>query len=241
MSPTSAQRLPVTHRLRVGMPFPPDKRQRVTQTSASPWCTTGLVTATFPDGTEGESTGFAIGERHVVTAAHAVYDKDLGGLATKVKFQPGRDAANLPFNTFTAAKWHVLDVYRDKDLTRDDYSLLVLSASMPAAVGRYQLTAADDSTLRGNEWQIAGYPDDKTPENSMWYAAGALAAVDQHLLQYRISTSAGQSGAAVAGYQAVSDTKAVGIHSRVNDDRTANLAVRVTPQVIKQIEEWKAR
>jgi len=239
MSTITHSLAPTVRRRRVGMPFPPDKRRRVAGTAQEPWSGTGLVSASFPDATVGESTGFVIGDRYVVTAAHAVYNADLGGLATRVRFQPARDAGATPFNTFEARAWRIPAKYPAKDLVRDDYCLLVLATPMPPEVVPYHLTAVDDSTLRRTEYQIAGYPDDKQPDNSMWYAAGAIASVDMLTLQYRISTSHGQSGAAVASYLDTGGTTVVGIHSRVNDDDTANVAVRVTQEVIAQIEAWK--
>jgi glutamyl endopeptidase len=240
MSTTAhSSKVPVKRNDRVGMPFPPDSRVRVTQTTQAPWSGTGLVSATFPL-TIGEATGFAIGDRYVVTAAHAVYDDDLGGMATKVSFQPGRNADSPPvFKTFNATAWHIPDDYPIKDLAQDDYCLLVLDAPMPTEVVRYQLTAADDATLGKTEYQIAGYPDDKPPDNSLWYDAGRLTSVDRLLLEYRISTAHGESGAAVASYLDTSSTKAVGIHCRVNKGKTANVAVRVTNSVIAHIDAWK--
>jgi V8-like Glu-specific endopeptidase len=222
----------------VGMPFPHDKRERVGQTTQSPWSATGLVTATFPDGSIGEATGFAIGNRFVITVAHAVYDKAWGGRATHVGFEAGRNAAKIPFRSVEAVAWHIPQEYPAGGRSYD-YCLLTLSKPLASEVFRYQLIAAADKELEEGEFQIAGYPDDKVPENSMWYAAGKLISPPgTRMLRYRISTSGGQSGAAVAGYLDTKSTAAVAIHVGVAKDREANEAVRVTRAVIDQIGAW---
>ena len=223
----------------VGMPFPPDLRERVGQTIQAPWSGTGLVSATFPDGTIGEATGFVIGDRSVVTAAHALYNKEWGGKASQVSFEPARDATKIPFGTTSAASWHVPAEYPAGGRLYD-YGLLVLAEPLVAQVFRYQLFAADDKLLNEGTFQIAGYPDDRAPENSMWYASGALLSpAGARMLRYRISTSGGQGGAAVATHLNVRAVAAVGIHAGVTKDRDANEAVRVTREVIIQVDAWQ--
>ena len=222
-----------------GMPFRPDKRVRVGQTTQNPWSPTGLVSATFPDGSIGEATGFAIGNQFVVTAAHAVYDRDWGGTATRVSFEAGRDAVKIPFRNVEAVAWHIPQEYPSCGGSYD-YCLLTLGEPLVSEVYCYQLVAAGDKELEKGEFQIAGYPDDKVPENSMWYASGRLLRPPgSRALHYRIPTSSGQCGAAVASYLGTKSTPVVGIHIGVAKDREANEAVRVTREVIDQIEAWK--
>jgi V8-like Glu-specific endopeptidase len=160
----------VTHRLQtgappsahhVGMPFDPDNRERIGQTIQAPWSAVGLVSAHFPTaGYIAESTGFVIGDRYVVTAAHAVYDKaNGGGVASKVIYQPARNASQLPFRTSTVSTWKYPTEYPAAGRLYD-YCLLTLAEPLPREVLHYRLTVASDSELTSGEFQIAGYPDD---------------------------------------------------------------------------------
>ena len=225
--------------LRVGMPFPPDSRQRVQQTIQAPWAAIGLVSATMTTGAVLESTGFVIDSRYVVTVAHAVFDSEEGGNARSVTFECARNAAQIPFGRVPVQRWHKPVQYPTGGRPYD-YCLLELGTALPSEVSPYQLVAAADRELTGPEFQIAGYPDDKAPENSMWFDSGRLLSPpDARILRYRISTAAGQSGAAVSNYLDVGTTDVVGIHAGRALDASCNEAVRVTREIIDQIQTWR--
>jgi V8-like Glu-specific endopeptidase len=148
---------------RVGIPFPPDNRTRVTQTTQRPWSATGLVSAKCGAKIL-ESTGFAIGDRHVVTAAHSVLDVKTGIEATAVTFDPARNAAQRPYGNRVVSSWQFPDEFRVGYADMYDYCLLTLKEPLPLDVFRYELVAASDHDLESGVFQIAGYPSDKLPE-----------------------------------------------------------------------------
>lgn len=224
---------------RLGIPFPPDRRTRVRQTTQAPWSAVGLVSARMRNGRVLEATGFVIDSRFVVTAAHAVHDPAHGGDAVSVSFQCARDAASAPFGSIGAADWNRPAEYPAGGVPYD-YCLIRLVTSLPPEVTRYRLRAATDRELEGGEYQIAGYPDDKAPENSMWYDSGRLLSPpNPRILRYRISTAPGESGAAVSTFLDTQATSVVGIHSGRADDSSCNEAVRVTQEVIDRIQAWQ--
>jgi glutamyl endopeptidase len=224
---------------RLGIPFPPDSRRRVAQTTQAPWSAIGLVSAHMPNGRVLEATGFVIDSRYVLTAAHAVYNPVHGGNATSVSFQCARNANQTPFGSVGAASWHRPAEYPAGGVPYD-YCLIRLAAPLPSEVTRYRLRAATDRELESGEYQIAGYPDDKAPDNSMWYDSGRLLnPPNPRILRYRISTAPGQSGAAVSTFLDTQATSVVGIHSGRAEDSSCNEAVRLTEQVINQIYEWQ--
>lgn len=224
---------------KVGMPFPPDRRERIQQTTQAPWSGIGLVSATFPSGDVFESTGFVIDSRLVITVAHAIFNTAVGGNATSVVFECARDAAKTPFGIVAAKTWHKPAEYPTGGRPYD-YSLLELDRALPSAVSRYRLVAASDEELEAGWFQIAGYPDDKVPENSMWFDSGKLLEPpESRVLRYRISTSAGQSGAAVSSYLDAISTDVVGIHAGAARDSRSNEAVRVTEAVLEQVAAWR--
>ena len=71
----------------------------------------------------------------------------------------------------------------------------------------------------------------------MWYAKGSYKHVTENFLKYRIPTTKGQSGSPVIkrdkGREFI-----IGVHIGSNDKSTRNLAVRLTPQKRKTINEW---
>jgi V8-like Glu-specific endopeptidase len=220
-----------------GMPFDPDNRVRIEDTTKAPWSGTGRISVTFPK-SSGGATGFVIGGRFVVTTAHTVYDPRDGGMATQVMFSAAQDGTAKPFGSILARTWRMPSEYRHTFRLRDDYCLLVLEEALPTEVKRYRLVAETDPVLAGSTYQIAGYPNDKPPQHSMWCGSGGLTAIGADQLAYRISTNHGQSGAAVADLTK-EDPVVVGIHSMPNDERTANLAVRVTDEMIQTIRQWQ--
>lgn len=194
----------------------------------------------MPSGAVLEATGFVIDSRYVVTVAHAVFDAAEGGEARSVAFECARDAARTPFGRVAVRRWHKPAEYPTGGRPYD-YCLLELGTALPSEVGRYRLVAATDRQLTGPEFQIAGYPDDKAPENSMWSDNGRLLSPpDTRILRYRISTAAGQSGAAVSTYLGVETTDVVGIHAGRAPDSSCNEAVRLTRGIIDQIQVWRA-
>jgi V8-like Glu-specific endopeptidase len=224
---------------RLGIPFPPDRRTRVQQTTQAPWSAIGLVSARMRNGRVLEATGFVIDSRFVITAAHAVHNAAHGGDAVGVSFQCARDATRAPFGSVEATRWDRPAQYPAGGVPYD-YCLIRLATSLPSEVTRYRLRAATDRELEAGEYQIAGYPDDKAPENSMWYDSGRLLSPpNPRILRYRISTAAGESGAAVSTFLDTQATAVVGIHSGRADDSSCNEAVRVTEEVIDQIRAWQ--
>ena len=232
MTSTTETELPLP-----GMPFPSDNRVRIDDTTTAPWPGTGEISVRFPQ-SGGGATGFVIGDRFVVTAAHAVYDPREGGMATRVVFSAGRNGTSEPFGAIPARTWRMPSEYRRTFRVHDDYCLLVLEEALPREVTRYRLVAETDPVLARSTYQIAGYPDDKSPNHSMWCGSGGLTAVGADQLEYRISTNHGQSGAAVADFGQATPA-VVGIHVQRNTERSANVAVRVTDEVIRTIDQWR--
>jgi V8-like Glu-specific endopeptidase len=222
-----------------GIPFDPDNRVRIHDTASAPWSGTGRISVTFPRSVNADvATGFVIGDRFVVTTAHTVYDPRDGGMATRAIFSAGQNGTREPFSSSLVRTWRTPSEYRRTFRLCDDYCLLVLDEPVPPEVTRYRLVAETDRVLAGATYQIAGYPSDKSPRDSMWCGSGRLTAVGAEDLAYRISTNHGQSGAAVADLMR-EDPVVVGIHSMPNAGHSANLAVRVTDRMIRTIEQWR--
>src|SRR5581483_4393042 len=85
----------------------------ITDTKPEPFRSVGKVIAWWDvnhnrvrdDGEVFEATAAMIGPKAALTAAHVVYDPELGGFATRVTFVPGADGGRPPFGSYRARTW----------------------------------------------------------------------------------------------------------------------------------------
>lgn len=227
--------LPVVARMKVAKVFPPDTRKRVNDTKTAPWNAIGQLVVKFPSGNYGYGTGTLLGGRHVLTAAHVLYLEDEGGRAVSARFYPGKNGVLDPFGGYDMTSFNIDDEYPQKSEFADyDYALITLSEEVFPGFANFRLRNVGDDGLENLDVEISGYPMDK-PLGTLWTASGKLTAVTARTLRYRISTTAGQSGSAVAFFGGES-WDIVGIHSGESGD--ANAACRVTDRVVHAIREW---
>lgn len=96
-----------------------DNRQRITDTSLTPWRCICHLEVQYDRGPVGFGTGFLAGETLLLTAAHVLVDRSLYGwhekprIAERVRVAPGRDAAMAPYGAFvtdipTRGKTHLI-------------------------------------------------------------------------------------------------------------------------------------
>ena len=67
-----------------------DDRERVTDTSSSPWNVISILYVGLEDGTYGRCTGTLISPYAILTAAHCVYNEDFEGYAQSMSAAPGQ-------------------------------------------------------------------------------------------------------------------------------------------------------
>lgn len=235
--------------------FPPDDRTQVTNTTVYPYSSIGELDMEF-DGEPFGGTGVLIDDSIVLTAAHNLYDRALGGEADSVTFAAARNGTSNPFGVVEAESLFVPDGYKTADLKsilidgeeipdaekpyrRFDYGLVLLKSAPHKGQGFLGISVEDQKVLQDLKVNVTGYPGDK-PEGTMWGAQGGLSGVEPDFLLYRLSTFAGESGASVIASLPDKTTKmsSVGIHIGVTEDRSDNLAVRITDAVVDQIIAW---
>ncbi|WP_020475574.1 trypsin-like serine peptidase [Zavarzinella formosa] len=218
--------------------FPPDDRKQVTNTTVAPFDGVGLLEMTFPNGKVYTGTGTLIDGTHVLTAAHNLFDNRDGGKATKITFTPAQNGPPKPKTTIDALRWDFpADFEKNEGDDTLDYGVVTLKSEAPKTATKYKVKVASDKDLSSMEFQVAGYPGDKA-SGTMWYGKGKLTKVLPKLLQYKISTYEGESGAAVAAKD--SDGWSVfGIHDGGTVE--ANQACRITDSVKQAIDQWCKR
>lgn len=233
--------------------FPPDKRQRVTDTTKFPWRSMGQLLMEFPNGKRYTGTATLIDGSHLLTAAHNVYGKDIGGFATKVWYVPGRDGDVFPYGVVAGKKLFITEDYFTKspadpnatpDGTVEDYThytedYAVVRLEQPLRLPILGMYPASNTELKEREANVTGYPGDKAPPDTMWTAHKPLSNGDDHFLFYKVDTYKGESGAGVVVDLGMPvGVTLVGVHVAGSVHLDTNFAVRLTSSHIKTILSW---
>jgi phosphatidylserine/phosphatidylglycerophosphate/cardiolipin synthase-like enzyme/V8-like Glu-specific endopeptidase len=235
-----------------------DNRIRVKDTTGVPWRWICKIDIADSRGRPAESgTGVLISSKHVLTAAHVVYDAFKNMQQYTITVIPALNDLDEPFDRYSlASKPKIRQDYNPTaaDSLDWDYALLTLST----AVGEKKFKALNDNplcywaspqcgantvfarldprTLNGKAAYTAGYPGGKGGKQ-LWCAAGMLHSADEkrRTMSITADTTKGQSGSPVW----VIDNKRhclVGI--AVGAGTASNRLVRVTRELVRQLRAW---
>lgn len=212
-------------------------------------------------------TGVLISPRHVLTAAHVLYNSKqdergqwVDDRAAWVTVAPGRNGSAQPFGSYSTTAWVTHPRYnpRARDSWRWDYGLITLREAVGdktfAALGRAKLCYWGSAQcggqtllqrvaprlLEGAQMWTAGYPGDKGGV-TLWCAPGRIQGVDlpnrRRIMNVSADALQGQSGSPVWIANQGSRTL-VGILTRRGE--SANTAIRVTLELLRQLQTWMA-
>ncbi|MDI3340743.1 MAG: trypsin-like peptidase domain-containing protein [Sphaerobacter sp.] len=183
--------------------FPPDERVRISPTVGFP--TSAVVFLGLYDRFDnfiGFCSGNFIGPDVVLTAAHCLWDTDVGGWIANVRVVPGRDGVVEPYGWDLGESFWVPTGWIQSAATADelDWGLVKLpSPALGYATGWFQLGVLTTQSLLDPSFQptTVGYPGDK-PLGTMWATVKpAFLAVDHSTLYHDLDMYPGQSGSAV--------------------------------------------
>ncbi|WP_181147671.1 trypsin-like serine peptidase [Ensifer aridi] len=196
--------------------------------------------------TIGGCTGAIIGERHVMTCAHCIYNRKKGKYYRKGKIYIARNGDTAPGSYHDVQEHFVTLDYKKKGLRRYDYGIKILSDNVNLTeVGRLHYRSHQPINEDETRVHIIGYPDDDRgydPNGTerMWEGRGAarISRRDDRVLKYFIDSVGGLSGAPVLFYDD-SRPYIIAIHSGYDRGDARNAGCYITDDVFIHFRKWK--
>ena len=182
-------------------------------------------------------TGTVVGPRHVITAAHCLYED--GKMPDEVVFFPGvksdPEKVSPPLGKYTATVAEILKSYTLLPTDLYDVGMIEFKETLPIkalplALPKYNLT--ETHTL-----SVTGYPGDKT-YGTMWESKAVMPMNwNPESNQHKLDTVAGMSGSAMR-----MGINVVGIHSSGRKDENGNYIMNYchffTPETLAAVKNW---
>jgi V8-like Glu-specific endopeptidase len=234
-----------------------DNRVRITPTTGVPW--RWICRVEVKGNRESQpagGTGVLISNRHVLTAAHVIYEAWQNMQNFSIEVIPGLDYGDEPFGRYAVStKPKVPAKYRPDAADRFDYDYAILqldSAAGKKTFGKDSkalcywgspdcgegsvFARRDPMTLNAKAALTAGYPGTRGGKKLMC-AAGMLhsASRQRRTMWITADTTKGQSGSPI---WIVENGKCHLVGIAVGAGGQSNVAVRVTRELIRQLRTW---
>ena len=209
-----------------------DTRRPVPSTVSLPWRCIALLKIRYRSGRTGQGTGWFIGPRTLVTAAHCVHHP-IAKAASQIVVTPGFHRGAAPFGQYEVVDSLWNPAWKDSFDPVLDFALIYINEN--PGVGWFGYAAAAEPNLRRVLVNIAGYPEDRP--QTQWYDGARIADVDRNFIYHNIDTEQGESGAPLF-WSDRSQRIGLGIHTySQGDGLPTNLARRITPELYQLFEQ----
>ena len=212
-----------------------DDRVKIKDTTVSPYKTTIKMKMRYGDKTYGCS-GIIIKNSWILTAAHCVYDHDVGDWADEIVVIPALNGSDEPFGRTYATHIYALTKWtRDKDYDYD-IAIFTVADDLASATGTAGFGAFSDSTIKSYSLTATGYPYDYG-STTMVRSTGKTQKLTGNIICNTMDVCSGQSGSGVritynSGQYAVGTLSGNG---GACDDYTK--AVRITESIYDWIKK----
>jgi len=227
--------------LKISYPFPPDDRERITNTTSYPWRTICKLFITAADDSQFIGSGFIVDEFHILTCGHCVYIHDNGGWVSELLIIPGMDEDYYPFAYAYAINFRTYTGWINNEDDEHDWALVTLDRCIGNYTGWMGIrTDVPSSSIYTGVLNLAGYPGDLDDGNVMYFDSDLGVSADQYNHYYWMDMSGGQSGSPVwqndGGNLYVLSINAY----EVEDGLGPNFGTRLNQDKFDQLKAWLA-